>query len=76
MEDLDDGWIGHQLEKRLQAKTIGKRIDKDGLVGRCCLQQAEFRPVCGFTQKFCVDCDEVVGGGTFAELGERVSRGY
>jgi hypothetical protein len=76
VKDFHHGRVGHQLEEGLQTEAVRERIDKDGLVGRCRLQQAQFRPVGGFTKKFCVDCDEVVCGRTFAELGEHVSRGY
>jgi hypothetical protein len=71
VEDFYDLGVDEQLEKRLQAQPVGKRVDENGLIGGRGLQEAQFWPLGGFAEKFGVDGDELEFAGAGAERGER-----
>ena len=66
VENLEDGFIGHQIEERREVDPLGQRID-DQFVGFARhLNNAELRIIGRFAQELGVDGDRGVGGKSFA----------
>ena len=75
VENLHHRAVRHQRHERGEVHALRERVDKDRLVRRGHLDQAELRIVGGLAQEFGVYRDEGVRSEAAARCGERIGRG-